>query len=143
MQRKVKWIAALPTDEIKAHFGDPKYKIFFGAAAKSVQERGEDLRFAFPVFLVMTLSGNMSLVILGKKCLKTYFSDVVKEIDLGKTLLSQESKARLQELKQKVDELTKTFTVRRTAARDVSRYPQKRIILLHAHVLYCILCVDN
>jgi len=106
MQRKLKRIASLPTDELKALFGDPKNRIFFGVAAKSLQERDEDLSFAFPAFLDMTLSGNMSLVILGKGCLKTYFPDVVKDIDLDKTLLTKESKATLQELKQNVDELT-------------------------------------
>jgi hypothetical protein len=106
MQRKLKRIASLPTDELKALFGDRKNRIFFGVAAKSLQERSEDLSFAFPAFLDMTLSGNISLVILGKGCLKTYFPDVVKDIDLEKALLPKESKARLQELKQKVNELT-------------------------------------
>lgn len=110
MQRKLKRIKSLPTDELRDLFSDHTKSIFFGAAANELKERDENLSFTFPIFLDLTLSGNITLSIIGKGCLKSYFPEVVKDINLDKTLLPKESKVKLQELKQKVDELTSSHT---------------------------------
>ena len=99
-QRRLKRITSLPTDALKAMFDDPQKEIFFAIAAASLRERGEDLSFALPAILDMTLSGKMSCVTIGKALLRTHFPDLVQDIDLSRSFVSQESKAKLQQLRQ-------------------------------------------
>jgi hypothetical protein len=111
MSQKLKRIPKQSTDELKAMFQNPRNRIYFGAAVKALKDRGEDVTFSFPHFLDMTLSQRMALEILGKGCLKTYFPEVVKHVNLGSFRLTRESRQQLQEMADKITELTNASRV--------------------------------
>ncbi|MDF7826877.1 hypothetical protein P4B35_22810 [Pontiellaceae bacterium B12227] len=105
LTRKIKNIPKLPTSDLVALFENKKH-MFFAAATEELKSRGEDIKFTFPHYLSLALSGNAILELIGTGALRTYFPDVVKDIDLTKTRLKKETRAQLQEMQNKLDELT-------------------------------------
>ena len=104
---RLKKIPKLPSEELKSMFGDQKNRIYFGSIINALQKRGEDVSFTFPYLLDMALTKrNPTVAIIGMSSLRTYFSEVMGEIDLSKAFLPKDSRIKLEQMKEELNQLT-------------------------------------
>lgn len=104
---KRKRVPKKSTDQLKALFARRSNFTCFHQAVLELKRRGEDVSFAFPVFLDMALSPGVQGMI-GRGCLQTHFAGKLSGVDLSGKGLSAEARNRLNEIRKQEEKLTRT-----------------------------------
>jgi hypothetical protein len=108
LDKKLRDIPKLPTDQLKSLCKDPNKSIFVGVALKELTARGEDLIFAFPRALDMALSKNYVQRIFGRGFLREYFRGMIPQIDLSNPKFTKETVQQLEDLRTEMRKRTST-----------------------------------